>query len=288
MIDSPNKIQWHPAFYAAAGLEFQEDIERLELKPEYNLSKEPIRIDLLIIKNDELVGNIKNEIGHIMRKYNVIEYKSPEDGMTIDDFYKTVGYACLYKGYGDTVDQIPIVQISISLFRETYPEKLFLTLTKHGHKIEEKYSGIYYITENLPFPAQIVVTKQLNKETHHCLRILSSNAEKDDVEAFLLAADKMTSVRERNNIDAVLQASVNANYELYQEIRRNSTMCEALRELMKDEIERDVNKARAEGEAKIIINMEKNGMSVEDIAKMTEKNVDDVKAILEGKIYATV
>ena len=65
-------------------------------------------------------------------------------------------------------------------------------------------------------------------------------------------------------------------------------MCEALRELMKDEIERDVNKARAEGEAKIIINMEKNGMSVEDIAKMTEKNVDDVKAILEGKIYATV
>ena len=41
------------------------------------------------------------------------------------------------KGYGDTVDQIPIDQISISLFRETYPEKLFLTLTKHGHKIEE-------------------------------------------------------------------------------------------------------------------------------------------------------
>ena len=37
-----------------------------------------------------------------------------------------------------------------------------------------------------------------------------------------------------------------------------------------------------------VINMKKNGMSVEDIAKMTEKNVDDVKAILEGKIYATV
>ena len=44
------KLQWHPAFCAAAGLEFHEDIERLELKPEYNLSKEPIRIDLLIKK----------------------------------------------------------------------------------------------------------------------------------------------------------------------------------------------------------------------------------------------
>ena len=34
-------------------------------------------------------------------------------------------------------------------------------------------------------------------------------------------------------------------------------MCETLRGLMKDEIDRDINKARAEGEAKIILNMEK-------------------------------
>ena len=73
-------------------------------------------------------------------------------------------------------------------------------------------------------------------------------------------------------------------------------MCEALRELMKDEIDRDVNKARAEarakgeaqGEANIIINMEKNGVSLEDIAKMTGKEIEDVKAIIEGKILATV
>ena len=102
----------------------------------------------------------------------------------------------------------------------------------------------------------------------------------------------MKNARERNNIDAVLQASVSANYELYQEIRRDSTMCEALRELMKDEIDRDVNKARAEaraqGEANIIINMKKNGVSLEDIAKMTGKEIEDVKAIIEGKILMTV
>ena len=50
MKNAPDKLQWHPAFCAAAGLEFHEDIERLELKPEYNLSKEQIRIDLLIKK----------------------------------------------------------------------------------------------------------------------------------------------------------------------------------------------------------------------------------------------
>ncbi len=47
---------------------------------------------------------------------------------------------------------------------------------------------------------------------------------------------------DRNNVDTILQVSVSANFELYQKIRRDTTMCEALRELMKDEIEKDVNK----------------------------------------------
>ena len=41
------------------------------------MSKEPIRIDLLIIKEENAEKVMKNEIGHIMRKYNVLEYKGP-------------------------------------------------------------------------------------------------------------------------------------------------------------------------------------------------------------------
>ena len=48
-----DKIQWHPAFCAAAELELRENIKELDLIPEYNLSKEPIRIDLLVIKESE-------------------------------------------------------------------------------------------------------------------------------------------------------------------------------------------------------------------------------------------
>ena len=36
---------------------------------------------------------------------------------------------------------------------------------------------------------------------------------------------------------AVLQVSVKANDELYREIRRDANMCDALRELMKDDLE---------------------------------------------------
>lgn len=299
MKNAPDKLQWHPAFCAAAGLEFHEDIERLELKPEYNLSKGPIRIDLLIIK-EESDRRIKNEIGHIMRTYNVIEYKSPEDALTIDDFYKTVGYACLYKGYGERVDAVPINELTVSIFRAKRPEKMFLTLQKYGHKIKEKYPGIYYVTERLPFPVQIIVTQELEPREHRSLRILSNHAKKEDVEEFLKEVEKMNTPRERQNVEAVLQVSVKANDELYREIRRDANMCDALRELMKDDIEREVSAARklgesegevrgkamgeVVGEAKIILKMNHSGMSPENIASITGKDLDEINAILEGKV----
>ena len=99
-----DNIKWHPAFYAATELELHENIHELEIIPEYNLSKEPIRIDLIIFKNNDNT-KIKNEIGHIMKKFNIIEYKSPDDIMSIDDFFKTLGYACLFKGYGESIDR---------------------------------------------------------------------------------------------------------------------------------------------------------------------------------------
>ena len=206
--DNAKKIQWHPAFYAAAELELKENIEELDLISEYHLSKEPVRIDLLIIKEENADKVMKNEIGHIMRKYNVLEYKGPGDELSIDTFYKTLGYACLYKGYGKTIDEIPV---------------------------------------------QIVVISRLNRTMHSSLRILSANADIEDIRKFLEQTENMKTPRERNNIDAVLQASVSANYEIYQKVRRANGMCEALRELMKDEIEQDVARGEMRGRVEGIV-----------------------------------
>ena len=110
-------IQWHPAFCAAAELELLANCEELDFHREYNLRKKPLQIDLLVVEKLDDVS-IQNEIGWIFRRYNVIEYKSPGDGMTIDDFFKTIRYACIYKGLGEMVDQIPVDQLTVSLFRE--------------------------------------------------------------------------------------------------------------------------------------------------------------------------
>ena len=61
-------------------------------------------------------------------------------------------------------------------------------------------------------------------------------------------------------------------------------MCDALRELMKDDLEDARRLEESEGEVKIIINMRQNGMSPENIASITGKDLDEINAILEGKV----
>ena len=231
-------IQWHPGFYGAAELEFISNKGDLEFQREFNLSKEPLRMDLLIIKKLSDV-RLENEIGHIFKKYNVVEYKNPDDALTIDDYYKTVGYACLYKGLGETVDEIPAGELTISIFRESYPREMFQAMKNLGLEIEEHSPGIYYITgKQALFDTQIVVTRRLDKDTHRTLRVLSKNVKEEDVRAFV---ERMTQISEpgtKNNINAVLQVSVSANKEIYEAIRRcDKVMCDALRELMKEDFE---------------------------------------------------
>ena len=240
-------ISWHPGFYGAAELEFLSNKGDLEFQREYNLSKEPVRMDLLIIKKLS-DARIENELGHIFKKFNVVEYKNPDDALTIDDYYKTVGYACLYKGLGESVDQIPADELTISIFRESCPREMFKAMKKMGLEIEERYPGIYYISgKQALFDTQIIVTKQLEKETHRTLRVLSKHVQEEDVRAFVEKAGKMTEPGDRNNIDAVLQVSVSANREIYEAIRRcDKIMCDALRELMKEDFEKQERETRQE------------------------------------------
>ena len=254
-------ISWHPGFYGAAELEFLSNKGDLEFQREYNLSKEPVRMDLLIIKKLS-DARIENELGHIFKKFNVVEYKNPDDALTIDDYYKTVGYACLYKGLGESVDQIPADELTISIFRESCPREMFKAMKKMGLEIEERYPGIYYISgKQALFDTQIVVTKQLEKETHRTLRVLSKHVQEEDVRAFVEKAGKMTEPGDRNNIDAVLQVSVSANREIYEAIRRcDKIMCDALRELMKEDFEKQERETRQETKQETLLETIKNLM----------------------------
>lgn len=274
MADGVEKISiaWHPAFCSAAEFDLRAEKGNLQFDPEHNLSREPIRMDLLIIKkNTEEPSD--NDIAKIFRKYNVIEYKSPDDGLTIDDFYKTLGYACLYKGTAKEVNAIPANELTVSVFRESYPEKLIQLLEEGGAVVEMTAPGVYEVKDSKLFPAQIVVTKNLDPNKHAGLRILSRAAKAEDIELFIKQTEGVENPGERANIDAILQVSISANQQTYEDLkRRDPVMCEALRNLMKDEIYEE----NLEKDKRIAINLYESGVKEDVIAKALGRTVEVV------------
>lgn len=152
---------WHPAFYADIQIEFAQDADHLKFESEHQLGTNPMEIDVLVIKKQKDIP-VKKNIGRIFRKYNVIEYKSPDDFLSVDDFYKVYGYTCFYKADVPLTDSIPIQELTISFVTEKYPRKLIRHLREvKEYVVKQKEAGIYYVYGDL-IPIQLIVTKELS------------------------------------------------------------------------------------------------------------------------------
>lgn len=239
--------------------ELKQNKNDLMFDPEHQLSKKPIQMDMLVIKKNE-DAVIENEIGKLFKQYNVLEFKGSGDGLTIDDYYKTIGYACIYKGLGKRVNEIPAEEITLTLIREAFPREMIDVLKGYGVNVDKKYEGIYYLSGNTIFDTQIIVTKDLDGEKHASLKILSKNAQEIDIHRFIEDAKFAEEPGDLQNIDAILQVSVSANKDLYEEVRRDEKMCQALKDLMKDEIAEEIAEQRANERIDTNINNIRNMM----------------------------
>ena len=165
-------LQWHPGFYAGLQIELAEDADNLTFENEHQLGTKPKQIDVLIIKKDS-TKPIKKNIGRIFRKYNIVEYKGPEDYLSIDDFYRVCGYTCFYKSDAEGVNRIPVEELTITYVCHRYPAKVMQHLKGKGCRIQNVAEGIYYI-EGIFFPIQIVLTSRLSKEENLWLGSLTN------------------------------------------------------------------------------------------------------------------
>ena len=130
------KLQWHPAFGAALRITLQDEMKYLEMHEEHLLSKKPLQMDILIIKKTQDI-QIKKKIGMIFRKHNIIEYKSPEDSLSVNDFYKVYGYSCIYQSNTDRVKEIDPEELTLTFACSHYPRKLLRHLeTVRGMRAE--------------------------------------------------------------------------------------------------------------------------------------------------------
>lgn len=229
-----NRTQWHPAFCSTMELELLENEKGLIYDPEYYLSREPLRIDLLIIKKkpEEV---IKNEIGSFFLGHNIVEYKSPDDSINIDTFYKVLSYACLYKADTGAVDEILDTDITVSLIREQKPVKLLGQLEKK-YQVRREGNGIYRIY-GMIFPMQVIVTKELEENRHVWLKALTRSMDISQAERLLDSYDRLEGDKEREKAGVVVNLVSDINNEIFEKIViGGDRMSEALKRMVLPEL----------------------------------------------------
>ena len=133
---------------------------------------------------------------------------------------------------------------------------------------------MYYITGVVAIPTQFILTSSLSKDFHVCLRVLSNKATEEDIKRFIEMTSEFTEPIDKENADAVMHVSINANREVYNKIREeNPFMCQALRELMKDEIQEEIKAAEEKAVDEKLITSIKNLM---------KKFGMDAKTVMDG------
>ena len=228
--------QWHPAFFSSLQIEFEKEADKLIFENEHLLSTKPMAIDVLIIKkiSDE---PINKNIGRIFRKHNIIEYKSPDDYLSIDDFYKVYGYACFYKYDTSIINEIKITDITISFVTEGYPRKLMKHLENtKKYKISKYENGIYYVEGDI-IPIQIIVKKRLSKKENLWLSSLTNSLHTKEIAQQLLLS---YSKHKTNPLyRSVMEAISKNNRTLFEE---DEIMCQTLEDILDKKIAKEATR----------------------------------------------
>ena len=223
-------LQWHDGFHAALQIELKGESARLRFRSEYELYKKSLRIDTVVIKESDDTPVQKN-IGKIFRKHNLIEYKSPDDYISIDDFYKVYGYACLYQSNTEKVHEISMEDITITFVCSHYPRKMMKILKQERNiGAVQKGKGIYWLT-NDPLTMQIIVVTQLPAKENRWLSSLKRDLAMDMNTKRLLREYKRC--RESNLYQAAMDLIMRANQKTMEEA--GNMVCDALKEIFADE-----------------------------------------------------
>ena len=200
-MDDKEKIQWHPAFQQAIKAELAEYRDSLSFIEEYQLTTEPLKIDSLIVKKPPGV-HIEKNIGRMFRGHNIVEYKSPDDSFSADNYNKVLAYSYLYASLTKT----SINDVTVTLVLSKRPVNLMKYLESElSLTVAKDSSGIYYVTGER-MPVQIVLSKSLPEEENLWLRSLRGGLGKSTLRQILDESRKHGS-EVRAYVYAVLDAN---------------------------------------------------------------------------------
>ena len=249
----------------------------MEFLPEFQLGKLPPRLDLEVIKKDKDYV-VDEDFGKIYRTYNIHEYKSDRDQLSIDELSQATAYGFHLKHSGRFAEEYPLDEITISIFRRTYPRELFKKLAHYKIAVVPQSSGIYYVEGFSVFPTQIVVMKEFDKR-HLALRSLGLSISEEEAAAFSESIKGLTDPHDIKNVRAVLNVTVSSNRELYERIWKMMGMDNAVLSIFKDRIEDVRREGAADAYRTMAERMISDGLPGDMIAKYSQLGRHDIDVI---------
>jgi hypothetical protein len=280
-------IPWHTAFFEAIQMELDEYYQDLQFSSEYPLNTQPLKIDVVIIKKSRDI-TIEKNIASIFRKENIVEYKSPLDYVSIGDFYKAYGYACLYVA----LNNVDIKDLTLTFVESHYPRELLAHLREvRGYTVEEKMPGIYIIRGDT-LPIQIIDNRKLSEEENIWLKDLDNRLEPPEMGRITTEIQKLGKDK-AVRIAAYLDVIARANIEALEEMIRMSGCSLALEKVF-EEVgwiakweARGIAVGEARGEEKgrqksiyeIALKMKKAGRPLSEIEEFTGLPTDAIEKL---------
>jgi hypothetical protein len=277
------RVNWHAAFVEALQIELFDYRDVLEFHSEVQLTSEPLRIACVVIRKAKDV-ELKKSIAAIFKEWNLFEYKNPGDYVSVADFYKVYGYACLYASFR----KVPITGISVSFVESRHPKKLLKHLRNdRGYTVAETAEGIYTVKGDI-LPIQIIDSRRLSAGDNLWLKSLSD--ELDSLEVTEIGEEILR--RGKNaRIAAYLNVITEANTEIIQEamemnqrkqkitleqVMINCGLAAKLEARGKAEGMAEGEKHKAFSIARNLVNM---GLPVETVVSATQLEPEKVKAM---------
>ena len=274
-------IAWHPAFVEAMQMELDDYKDALEFHPEFQLTSQPLRIDCVIIKKAKGVTINKN-IATIFRDKNIVEYKSPDDYVSIEDFNKVYAYAYLYASF----ERVPITSLTMTFIESRYLRDLLTHFEQErNYQVEETSPGIYTVRGDI-LPMQIINSRRLSPVENRWLKDLNNNLA---LEAALDFISIINALGKTARIEAYLDVIIRANRDVMEEALHmgedaNSRLIKTLREIgVLDKLEANWEaklETKVEEQAKTIAkNLANRGYPLEDIVATTGLDSATVKKL---------
>ena len=279
--DPADRISWHPAFFEAIQMELEEYSGSLQFISEFQLSGEPLRIDVVIIKKTADVP-IKKNIARIFRSDNIIEYKSPTDYVSVENFYQVYAYACLYISQ----KKAGINDLTLTFVASRYSREFFRHLQEdRGFSLEESAPGIYTVKGDV-LPIQIIDSRKLSAAENIWLEGLDNAL---DQQRMSRVTEEIARQGKAAQIKAYLNAIVTANAEILREVLKMSTSELTLEQVLEEAGLIAKWEARGKAQwlavggasraAEIARNMLESGFPKEQVAQLSGLSLEQVHSI---------